>query len=246
MNIFSIKMMRKNEYDSNFFKRDIYSLTLLSNGGKSTKKIHFPSLLPAGLIIGRIPAENIKTLQKAIKAGFEILCPMADLELDLLNQSLTGHDNNIRAAEYHDYKKILNIAERAFSFSRFHREQTISADANEYHKKWAENCLNGSQADVVLVCVDADNVNGFIAAAYDKNKREAKIVLIGVLPEKQSMGVGKRLLNAGIKWAKDRGAARLYVRTEADNDTALALYLKNGFRLKELSFYLRKDNISKQ
>lgn len=238
-------MIQKNEYDSIFFKRDIYSLTLLSNGGKSPKKIHFPISLPAGLIIGRIPAENIKTLQEAIKAGFEILCPMADLELDLLNQSLTGRDNNIRAAEYHDYKKILNIAEHAFSFSRFHREQTISADANEYHRKWAENCLNGNQADVVLVSRGADRIDGFIAAAYNKNKKEAKVVLIGVLPEKQDMGVGKSLLNAGIKWAKDAGAAKLCVRTEADNDTALAFYLKNGFRLKELSFYLRKDNTLK-
>lgn len=238
-------MIQKNEYDSIFFKRDIYSLTLLSNGGKSPQKIQFPFSLPAGLIIGRIPAKNIKTLQEAIKAGFEILCLMADMELNLASQSLMECDNSIKVAEYCDYKEILNIAEHTFSFSRFHREQTMSADANEYHKKWAENCLNGSQADVVLVCRD-DNVNGFISAAYDKNKKESKIVLIGVLPEKQGTGVGKRLLNAGIKWAKDRGAARLYVRTEADNATALALYLKNGFRLKELSFYLRKDNISKQ
>lgn len=245
MNIFSIKMIQKNEYDSNFFKRDIYMLTLLSEGGKSSKDFQIPSLMPHGLIVGRISVGNIKALQKAIKAGFEILCPMADLELDLLNQPLTGRDKSIRAAEYRDYKKILNIAEQAFSFSRFHREQTMSADANVYHKKWAENCLNGNLADVVLVSRGADRIDGFIAAAYNKNKKEAKVVLIGVLPEKQDMGVGKSLLNAGIKWAKDAGAAKLCVRTEADNDTALAFYLKNGFRLKELSFYLRKDNTLK-
>ncbi len=167
---------------------------------------------------------------------------MAELELYFRDQSPKGHDERIRVAELSDHIGVMNVAEKGFSVSRFHREQTMSADANAYHKKWAENCLNGNLADVVIVSRGADSIDGFIAAAYNKNKKEAKVVLIGVLPEKQDMGVGKSLLNAGIKWAKDAGAAKLCVRTEADNDAALAFYLKNGFRLKELSFYLRKDN----
>src|SRR5208283_4675860 len=69
----------KNEYDSLFFKQDVYSFFLSETGDSLTHK----QLMPRGLIVGRIPAGMTKALQQAVQYGFEILCTMADLEFSL-------------------------------------------------------------------------------------------------------------------------------------------------------------------
>ena len=170
-------MIQINEYDSRFFKRDVYSISLLPQE-------QVPSELPDGLIIARIPAKNVMALQEAIGAGFEILCPMADLELSLENLASKEFGKNVRIAKLADSKEIIDIAGRCFSLSRFHREQTMSPQASEYHKEWVKNCLNGNQADIVLVSGESGNIDGFISISYHRQERKAKIVLIGVSPEK--------------------------------------------------------------
>lgn len=236
----------KNEYDSCFLKRDVYAFSLLpSEKDVILKEFRTFENLPNGLIIGRIPIGNSQVLQNAVQAGFRILCPMVDLELSLNDHVVAECDKDIRIAAPSDHKEVMDIASKVFSITRFHREQTMCVLADEYHKIWAKNCLSGDQADIVLVYGE-NGVAGFISLVYNSHTKDVRIVLIGVLPEKEGSGVGKRLLNAGIKWAQKVNAVNLCVRTEADNDAALAFYLKNGFRLKELSVYLRKDNISKR
>jgi ribosomal protein S18 acetylase RimI-like enzyme len=53
---------------------------------------------------------------------------------------------------------------------------------------------------------------------------------LAVTPEVQRNGFGRALLTDGLRWLRAHGARRAYVNTQEDNDRALALYLRSGFR----------------
>jgi ribosomal protein S18 acetylase RimI-like enzyme len=52
---------------------------------------------------------------------------------------------------------------------------------------------------------------------------------LAVAPDVQRQGFGQALLTDGLRWLRSRGAKRVYVNTQEDNDRALALYLRSGF-----------------
>ena len=52
---------------------------------------------------------------------------------------------------------------------------------------------------------------------------------IGVHPDFQRMGVGKKLLDYICTWAKVEGMTKIAIRVLASNPTAINFYLDNGF-----------------
>src|SRR5262249_25800397 len=50
-----------------------------------------------------------------------------------------------------------------------------------------------------------------------------------VAPAVQHRGLGRALLTDGLRWLRGRGARRVYVNTQEENERALALYLQAGF-----------------
>ena len=72
---------------------------------------------------------------------------------------------------------------------------------------------------------------------------EGEIISIGVAPEWQKMGIGGRMME-GLTRALERAEVkRLFLEVAADNDAAMALYLKRGFAATGLrkGYYKRKD-----
>jgi ribosomal protein S18 acetylase RimI-like enzyme len=53
---------------------------------------------------------------------------------------------------------------------------------------------------------------------------------LAVAPAFQDLGFGHSLLVDGLRWLRGHGASRAYVNTQEDNERALALYLRSGFR----------------
>jgi GNAT superfamily N-acetyltransferase len=54
-----------------------------------------------------------------------------------------------------------------------------------------------------------------------------------VVPEARGTGLGKRLLDEALAYARERGFRRLYLWSFADLDSALRLYERAGFRVTE-------------
>ncbi|WP_439543541.1 ribosomal protein S18-alanine N-acetyltransferase [Hyphomicrobium sp.] len=68
---------------------------------------------------------------------------------------------------------------------------------------------------------------GFVLAQLAAD--EAEILSIGVMPEWQRQGIGRRLVD-GVARAVQRAEAKsLYLEVAADNDAALNLYSRAGF-----------------
>ena len=58
---------------------------------------------------------------------------------------------------------------------------------------------------------------------------EAEILMIAVLPGRRRGGLGRRLLDAGCRRARDLGASVVFLEVATDNEPALSFYRAAGF-----------------
>jgi ribosomal protein S18 acetylase RimI-like enzyme len=65
-----------------------------------------------------------------------------------------------------------------------------------------------------------------------------RIPLIATNEEHRRQGVGRALIDASLRWFSAAGIKTVYVKTQAANYAALALYTRSGFRIasSELTF----------
>lgn len=61
-----------------------------------------------------------------------------------------------------------------------------------------------------------------------------ELAKMAIAPSAQGRGHGHRLLQAAIAFARERGAARILIRSDTSLRTAIALYRKHGFRVTHL------------
>ncbi len=96
--------------------------------------------------------------------------------------------------------------------------------------------MRGTFDDQCLVASDATGqLQGFVSLRAADG--DARIGLLGVLPDAQGQGVGQRLLLAAADWARVRQLAQLRVATQMSNLTAMRLYLRSGARLDSTAYW---------
>lgn len=61
----------------------------------------------------------------------------------------------------------------------------------------------------------------------------AEVAALGIAPGRQGVGLGRRLLRYAVDWAARRGFHSVALSVNAENETALRLYLAEGFRTIE-------------
>jgi ribosomal protein S18 acetylase RimI-like enzyme len=66
----------------------------------------------------------------------------------------------------------------------------------------------------------------------------AGLACVEVAPDSRRQGLGTRIVDAGIAWARQRGADKAYLQTMTDNTAAIALYEPYGFRTHHEYAYL--------
>jgi ribosomal protein S18 acetylase RimI-like enzyme len=84
----------------------------------------------------------------------------------------------------------------------------------------------------LIVALDNDLVIGFVSAVIyvhpDKPAPELWINEIGVAPPHHRQGIGKALMQAILKEAKQAGCSEAWVLTERENLSAMAMYRSTG------------------
>ena len=95
---------------------------------------------------------------------------------------------------------------------------------------WSVGQLRSELQDdrIVLVHVDEFGVQGY--ASIRLFVPEAELMRIGVGMGSRRQGVGSRLLDAVEDAARARGADRMLLEVASDNEPALALYRRAGYR----------------
>lgn len=97
-------------------------------------------------------------------------------------------------------------------------------------------------------CIYDRQVNRFVGCALlaDRdNRRVLYVKLFGVEKSSQGRGIGTRLLRAIQRWAKDEKYVALMLHTQVNNDAAIGLYEKVGFRKESLvkNFFRRRAHL---
>lgn len=97
--------------------------------------------------------------------------------------------------------------------------------------------------DLESICLVAEDENGtlvgYIAAApksisYRKSKY-LEVDNMGVIPAFRSQGIGKLLMDACKKWAKEQGYQKLFVNSYSKNEKAIQFYKSCGFEVIDVS-----------
>ncbi|WP_343979501.1 MULTISPECIES: GNAT family N-acetyltransferase [Kribbella] len=70
---------------------------------------------------------------------------------------------------------------------------------------------------------------------------KAELVSMYVRSDQRGQGVGGRLVDAFVEWAKGRGAARMHVTAYSENAAALRLYESRGFAPKSVTLAVDLD-----
>jgi len=186
-----------------------------------------------GFFFTKVPVSEVAQLERFVAAGFRIVDTHVVLEC-------TGAQHRepqaVRTAIASDHAPVLAIAERAFIWSRFHRDPRFPRElANRVKRAWAENCLAGKRGEEVLVVTEDGAAAGFLAVLKAGNA--AVIDLVAVHPERQGRKLGETLTHAfAARWAKR--AERLRVGTQLANTAAMRLYERMGFRVAEAKYVL--------
>jgi GNAT superfamily N-acetyltransferase len=115
-----------------------------------------------------------------------------------------------------------------------HDPEVMNTDWPTQHgREWFESLL-GDDDRVGLFAEVGGRLAGGLMGSYPEltpfvRQREARLNSLWVLPEHRGAGVGGRLVEAFLDWARERGATYAAVTAFAANPTAIQLYEKHGF-----------------
>lgn len=84
-----------------------------------------------------------------------------------------------------------------------------------------------STAFIAVIAGQPPTTVGFVMAQLAAD--EAEILSIGVLPEWQRNGIGRRLVEGVARAARRAEAKAVHIEVAADNDAAMELYNRTGF-----------------
>lgn len=128
-------------------------------------------------------------------------------------------------------------------------EQVMAIENALFSIPWSETGFFSfllRQDALFLVAEENGEILGFcgILIALD----EGDLVKIGVVQERQSQGIGRKLLEALARKSGEKGVASIYLEVRAGNQAAIHLYKSLGFQQigirKDYYEYPREDAVT--
>jgi DNA-binding MarR family transcriptional regulator/GNAT superfamily N-acetyltransferase len=87
------------------------------------------------------------------------------------------------------------------------------------------------EKDRVWICEYGQEMVGFLVGVHRKDAVQLRYFIL--LPEYRGLGLGKRLMKEFMAYVHDSGYRRAYLWTTNEQQTAIALYTRYGFVLRE-------------
>ena len=102
--------------------------------------------------------------------------------------------------------------------------------SDEHEGRFIER-FEKSKKDIMLIALDGDKIiaNASLEASKVLRYSHRSELSITVLKEYWGKGVGSRLMEIMIDFAKEKGIELIYLEARADNERAISLYKKYGF-----------------
>jgi dTDP-4-amino-4,6-dideoxy-D-galactose acyltransferase len=197
-------------------------------------------LVQPGFYELRVPCDRVDWVERLTRLGFRLVDTHLLLELPTSKAHLESPMQPIDVAIAADHSGIVDLAKRAFRYSRFHLDPQISNTvAGQIKGDWMANCCDERRGDRVLVARQADQPIGFLAAllAQESNHLVATIDLIAVDDQARGRGIGRSLVSAFMQTYRDQ-CSLFRVGTQVANLPALRLYQSLGFSIVRSQYLL--------
>lgn len=145
----------------------------------------------------------------------------------------------IRRADKSDIGKLQELNDEVFIDNQKYDSDLLMDWAKSIKGRvYFTNLLKNSNS-LCLVAIYYEKFVGYIAAApKDFGYRKSKYLEIenmGVIPNYRSKGIGSKLMEKCLEWAKKKGFDRIYVNSYLANSQAIDFYKKNGFSEIDIS-----------
>jgi dTDP-4-amino-4,6-dideoxy-D-galactose acyltransferase len=172
---------------------------------------------------------------QAEDAGFRL----TDVRVELGRPSAGEERSTLRPAGAEDEAPLRELARSNHRITRFYADPRFPDErCDELYATWISRSLEG-WADAVLVAEAEGRLAGYVSL-HRLEWGWGSIGLIGVAPDARGQGVGRRLVESAVAWAREQGLERVTVVTQARNVPALRLFEGCGFRMADLGLWFHK------
>lgn len=129
-------------------------------------------------------------------------------------------------------KLIYNLAFESGKCSRFRLDTNFKqSEFEKLYKIWVDNSFTKEFADDIVVYKKQNDILGFVT--YKLFSEFATIGLIGVSPEFQGEGIGRKLLQAVERKLINNKTEELRIPTQLNNEIACKFYERLGYKIIE-------------
>lgn len=226
-------MLKKLEWDSNFFEREIYKIDSFKDIDEINKNDFKNSLIQICI------KENEKEEKEKIKEkNFKYIIGHTTLKKTIY-KSLQSNKNIVEAT-IENLEDLERIVKGLYEFSRFNKVNLKKVDF--FYREWIKNSILKEYDDICFIYKKEKKIIGFIT--LKKNKDNIIIGLIGVDKKNTSCGIGKELIKKAEEYAINNDCNTIEVTTQSENKGAIKFYNQNGFRVierKEWFYYEGND-----
>lgn len=154
--------------------------------------------------------------------------PLLDDQLDLMGWEATGHSLVMQAdlstLALDDNVQLMPARDA----TRFVASMLAIQQADAGMAEPSERLLRACQAEVGLFLIEEAG-EPIATAICIRDGRFAGLFDIATLASARGRGLGRRVVQSALNWARLRGARFGWLQVEADNGPALALYRSLGF-----------------
>ena len=134
---------------------------------------------------------------------------------------------------------LLGLANTLGETSRYFKDARIPRENSlKVYQTWLHNSLYNGYANDVVLAMQSGELAGIHTLKWKNGT--GVVDLIGVQPRYQQHGMGRALLQAGLRTFAQNGLTCVEVVTEGENVPASRFYQKNGFLLRSMQLVWHK------
>lgn len=222
----------RNDWESNFFKREIHNFDELSAIEKAAP--------PKGsLQTIKALSSDEEMINAANRLGFQY-CE-GDVKFHCkITQALPQTDNHLQVANSTHLESLSRIVCGLYTHSRFKQPWFKPEEKDQFYARWVENAVKAKHDDVCLVDQNGEDIKGFVTLkAMNQN---ARIGLIGVSSSYRGQAVGHKLIDAAKIFCQQRSIESLEVSTQLSNKAAIKLYESHSFKYSDSHLWFYKQS----
>jgi GNAT superfamily N-acetyltransferase len=138
----------------------------------------------------------------------------------------------IRPTTEDDWELVRDVRLRALADAPAAFGSTLVRERDRAEAEWRQWAGRGRSGDgVMFVADDGDRFVGLAGGYHEEDRPDAvHLVSMWVDPAQRGDGLGRRLVEAVVDWARREGASVVNLWVTDENEPAISLYRSCGFR----------------